>query len=227
MGGRLSLACAEIPDPRGGRCQQGPRRWCRQLRPGTPYQLSEGPSPNPSSQTRFAVRPVLRPLSTQEAPRGVCEQCRWGEGPSWMDVGVRDGAGNTPHSSGPEPQPPQSRARRHRARCGVDCAGSGWARDTQRPEYTCRRWWERQPQQANRERTPPPPALSAQPGDPRPRPRIPEGHYGSVPDSENFWAGSHRLCVSAAYTPTGEHGGSLRSQAVLRVDWTLQGPSQP
>lgn len=73
-----------------------------------------------------------------------------------MDVGVRDGGGNTPHSSGPEPQPPQSRARRHRARCGVDCGGGGWARDPQRPEYRCRRWWERQPQQANRERTPRP-----------------------------------------------------------------------
>ena len=37
--------------PEGGRCPQGPRCLCRQLRPGTPYQLSEGPSPNPSSQT--------------------------------------------------------------------------------------------------------------------------------------------------------------------------------
>ena len=35
----------------------------------------------------------------------------------------------------------------------------------------------------------PPPALSAQPGEPRPRPRVPQGGCGSVPDPENCWAG--------------------------------------
>ena len=103
--GTLAWQAQRFQIPEGGLCQQAPRCLCGQLRPGAPYRLSGGPFPNPSFQTHVGSQACLLTLFHTGGPLRVGAG-QLGRGLLMDGCGhERGGGGNTPHSSGPEPQP--------------------------------------------------------------------------------------------------------------------------